>query len=66
MNREDADLVLTLLAKRGVRYETPVTDPMFSTSNKSVITSTKKNQKVPLFLPDPIASVVGCAQQVCY
>jgi len=66
LNREDADIVLTLVAKRGVMYDTPVTDPMFSTSNKSVIRYTTTLGERPVYQADPIASVVGCAQQVCY
>jgi len=64
MSRKDADLVLTIVNKRSVAYLTPITDPMFSTSNKSVNITTQNAGDAPFYLPEPLASVIGCAQQV--
>lgn len=66
MRRDDADLVLKLVAKNRITYDNPVNDPIFSAHTKFTTVDETDGSNVTLYYSDFPASVIGCTQQVSY
>lgn len=66
MRRNDSDLVLKLVMKNKVAYDSPVDDPVFSAHEEFTTFDQTDGTNVTFYFSDFPGSVIGCTQQVSH
>jgi hypothetical protein len=64
MKSDDADLVLVMIPKNQMKYETPVNDPVFAAHKPFVYRLPSSTASTTNYLSDWPISTLGCKEQV--